>query len=251
MAVGMVVDEALTQPEDPIETEVCLEPVLHLGLAQVRVAVGIEDALFGGHGQAGAVDVDRAAFQDPVVAADVEAGPLGEGAADPVIVVEHILPAPAIEAEQGRLGSAVSEDDRSGIAKPDIAEWRLQHIRERRRPSSDLGAWRIRGDQPDLFAAAAGMNGAGESDHFVTGGLEIVFPQILVAGEADPDILMRRPFRRLPCAHLFANVPRAIDRGWRGIRRPHTSSARHPHPPARARSRNRSGDPGSLRSSPS
>jgi hypothetical protein len=66
MAVGVVVDEAVAEPHDAVRAKVALQPLLNHFLGQARVAVRIEQALFGCEENAGAVAIDRAAFQDPV-----------------------------------------------------------------------------------------------------------------------------------------------------------------------------------------
>ena len=82
--------------------EVRPQPRLDLAAREERVAVGVEQALLGGDGKAGAVDVDRAAFQDPVGAADVQPGALAEPAADRVVAGQIVFAAPAVEAEADR-----------------------------------------------------------------------------------------------------------------------------------------------------
>ena len=66
MAVGMIVDQPVAQPQQPFDPQVAVEPCLDLLPRQMRVAVGVEQALFGGDAKTGAVDIDRAAFEHPV-----------------------------------------------------------------------------------------------------------------------------------------------------------------------------------------
>jgi hypothetical protein len=72
MAVGMIVDQPVAQPQHRRVAEIAGQQFLDLGLAQVWVAVVVEQALLGGDDQAGAVAVDCAAFEDPAVPLDME-----------------------------------------------------------------------------------------------------------------------------------------------------------------------------------
>src|SRR3546814_7189613 len=67
MAVGVVVQEAVAEPEDAVEAEIARQPRLDLVPTHAFVAVRVQEALLGGDGEAGTVDIDRAAFQDPIV----------------------------------------------------------------------------------------------------------------------------------------------------------------------------------------
>ena len=98
MAVRMVVHQPAAEPEHAIDAEVRAQLRLDVAAREVRVAVRIEQALLGGDGEAGAVDVDRAALQDPVGAADVQARALAEPAPDRVVAGQVIFAAPAVEA---------------------------------------------------------------------------------------------------------------------------------------------------------
>ena len=70
MAIGMVMREAVAQPQHAPDAEIAGEPRLDVGAGEVRIAVGIEQALLGGDGEAGAVDIERAALEDPVAGGD-------------------------------------------------------------------------------------------------------------------------------------------------------------------------------------
>ncbi|PAV93554.1 hypothetical protein WR25_12586 [Diploscapter pachys] len=78
MAIGMVVQQAVTQPDDTRIAQILAQPALDIGLGHRRVAIGIEQALFGRHHRAGTVTVDRAAFQHPVAIADLRPDRLAE-----------------------------------------------------------------------------------------------------------------------------------------------------------------------------
>ncbi len=119
------------------------------------IAVRVQQALLGGDGKAGAVDVDRAALQDPVGAARRARRCLGEPAADRVVAGQLIFAAPAVEAEASRrAGPLALEQDRPGVAQPDVAE-RLPRRSSRTAPRPRRrGRGRIGGDEPHLLALA-------------------------------------------------------------------------------------------------
>ena len=66
MPIGMIVDQALAKPDDPRRAKVAPQARFHVVLAQGRIAVWVEQALFGGEQHACPVAVDRASFEDPV-----------------------------------------------------------------------------------------------------------------------------------------------------------------------------------------
>jgi hypothetical protein len=99
MAVGMVVEQAAAEPQQPIDAEMVGEPRLNVGAREIGVAIGIEQALLGGDGKPGAVDIDRAAFEDPVGMADGEARGLRQADGEIVVARQVIFAAPAVEAE--------------------------------------------------------------------------------------------------------------------------------------------------------
>src|SRR3546814_18780373 len=65
MAVGMVVEQSVTQPQQPFDAQIVGKPGLDLPFRHARIAIGVEQALFGRDRQAGAVDVDRPALENP------------------------------------------------------------------------------------------------------------------------------------------------------------------------------------------
>src|SRR5690606_2784562 len=123
--------------------------------------------------------------------------------ADGVVTLQIIFPAPAVEAETGRgAGAAALEDDRPGVAKPDVAERLLDHQDVRAgHLSGHLGALRIGSDEANFLASAASPNRPGEGDDLLPGRFEVILPQVDVAWKADPHPLVMRPFRRLTCRH--------------------------------------------------
>ena len=64
MAIGVIVDQPVAEPEHPVKAEHTGEFRLDLIAGHRRIAIGIEQALLGGGDQSGAVAIDRAAFED-------------------------------------------------------------------------------------------------------------------------------------------------------------------------------------------
>ncbi len=162
MAVSVVVHQARAQPHHALEAEVAQKPLLDF-LARQAVPIGVQEALLGRDRRAGAVVLDRAAFHDPIRFLERQPGRIGEPFADVLVALQLVLAAPAVEAEALRAAlPARADDDRSGVAQPDVAELLDDHLSERRQPSSVLRGSVVLGDQPHLLAAAAGMDRRGE-----------------------------------------------------------------------------------------
>ena len=99
MAVGMVAEQPVAEPQHPVKTEVLPQPRLDVGLGQVRIAVRVEQALLGGDDEAGAVGVDRPALEDPVHQVARQPRSLDHRRADLLVAFHLVLAAPAVEAE--------------------------------------------------------------------------------------------------------------------------------------------------------
>jgi hypothetical protein len=195
MAVGMVVEQPFAEPEQPLDAEVPAQPLLDLLAGQARVAVGIEQALLGADGEAGAVDVDRAALEDPVEAQRIEIGRLRQPKADRVVALELIFAAPAVEPEASRRPlPPVLDDDRAGVAQPDVAERLLDDGRERRQLGGCAGGSGIGGDQAHLLPSVVRMDRLGKSGHLPPRRLEVSLPEVGMTWEADPHPFMLGPF---------------------------------------------------------
>ncbi len=63
MAVGLVGEDAATEPDDLLGTEVVAQMSLDLLARELRVAVAVQQTLLGGQSRALAVDVDRSALE--------------------------------------------------------------------------------------------------------------------------------------------------------------------------------------------
>jgi hypothetical protein len=102
----MVVDEALAEPDDAVCAKVTRQPLLDIFLAKTRIAVGVEQTLFGGQEQARPVAIDRAAFQNPVGLRVGQCRDRSEPLANAVIAGQVIFAAPAVESKA--LGARVA-----------------------------------------------------------------------------------------------------------------------------------------------
>ena len=89
MAVGVVAFDAIAEPEDGFHAEGGAEFFFDRVAAEGWIAVGVEEAAFGGEERAFAVGVDRSALEDEVLEVempDAESG--GDGGGDGVVFVE-------------------------------------------------------------------------------------------------------------------------------------------------------------------
>ena len=66
MAVGVVVEQALAEPDDSLETEIVLEAALNVFVGRSGIAIGVQKALLGRHDRARSVAVDRSTFKHPI-----------------------------------------------------------------------------------------------------------------------------------------------------------------------------------------
>src|SRR3546814_11955600 len=99
MAVGMDADEAIAEPQQPLDAERLVQPHRDILARQRRIAVEVEQAFLGGDAKPRAVDVDPAAFEYPVLIVDRQARPGGERRDDfPVARPDECL-APPVEQE--------------------------------------------------------------------------------------------------------------------------------------------------------
>src|SRR3989442_3301473 len=66
MAVGIIADDAVVEPQHMFDTQVVAENLAQVLTAEPRVASlhGTEEALFGGEQSSAAVDVDTPAFEN-------------------------------------------------------------------------------------------------------------------------------------------------------------------------------------------
>ncbi len=87
VAVGFVVEDTLAEPDDASHAEEGAQLRLDLRAAQVRVSIGVEQALFGDQGGARAIDVNGAAFVDDACQVAVATFELEHFAGDQFVLV--------------------------------------------------------------------------------------------------------------------------------------------------------------------
>ena len=120
-AVFVVVFEAVAEPQNASHAEILGKLCLDCGAIHFRVAIGVQQALLSGYEQTRAVGVDGPPFQDPVCAAQGEICRCRQPCPDGVITGKVVFPAPEVEAKvDGSALAFVSDDDRCGIAQPDV-----------------------------------------------------------------------------------------------------------------------------------
>ena len=204
----MVVQQSIAQPEHVGEAEAPRQQRFDLAPVEVRVAIGMEQTLFGGHEQAGAIGIDRPALEHPLLRRCRQAGGRRQPCADIFVARHLIFTAPAVEAEidqSPRL--AVQHGDRRGIAQPDVAQ-RLQDDRHAGRDQGPrgVGITLVRCDQPHLFAAPIGMECACKGGDLRPRGIECAGPFIRVGRKADPGPVVRCPFGRHTKSHAMSSL---------------------------------------------
>ena len=128
MAVGFIVEQAVRQPDHGVDGQVRGENRLDVLAPQMRVAVLVQQALFGGDQRAFAVDVDRAAFQHEAFGAVTVAVFDFEDLAGHLVVAVPRPVQAAVEAAPGVEGpvhaahftAGVGDEGRAGIAHPGV-----------------------------------------------------------------------------------------------------------------------------------
>ena len=197
MPVGMIVEQAFPQPQHVRQAQAPRQQGFDLPAIKVGIAIGVEQALFGRDEQAGAVGVDRSAFEYPVLRRCGKAGGRRQPCADILITRHPIFAAPAVEAEinQRATARAVQHRDRRGVAQPYVAQFRdndadscIDQV------AGDPCVLVMRDDQPHLLALAPGVQGIGESRDLFASAIECAGPFVGVGRKADPGPVVRRPF---------------------------------------------------------
>ena len=93
--------------------------------------------MLSGKEQAGPVTIDGATFQDPVGLCEGKGSAACQPFANAVVTGKIVLSSPAVEAESlSAPRRAGFEHDRTGVAKPDVAERLYDYPRERSEPPS-------------------------------------------------------------------------------------------------------------------
>ena len=198
MAVGVVVEQALAEPDHALEAEVVLKPALDVLVGRAGVAVRVEQALLGRDDGARSVVVDRAAFEHPVGLGVGQGGGLRDPLADVLVAFEVVLVAPAVEAETLRPALlARAHDDRPAVAQPDVAEILDDDGREWRELARAVSAASsCAATSQTCSPLPSAWTAFGEGRDFALGLLKVRQPQLRVARKADPDRFVRSPFGR-------------------------------------------------------
>ena len=125
VAIGIVADNTVAQPQDVAHAEVGPEILFDFRASQLRIAVGIEQAGLGGQQSSPSVHVDRAALQHDAGLEYGKAQLFGDpGRYDVIQVVRRILPTPGVEppVDDGlrMLRIRPLNEDRSMISAPGV-----------------------------------------------------------------------------------------------------------------------------------
>ncbi|MNZ39017.1 hypothetical protein D3C78_565030 [compost metagenome] len=135
MAVGLVVVEAIRQPDHRLHRQLLAQRRLDLFAIEVRVAVAVEQAFLGGDQGAFAIDMDGAAFQHEAIGAialavlDLEDLARHLVVAVPGEVEAAIEAAPGIEGpvHTAHFALVVDHEGRAGITDPGVVGADFHH----------------------------------------------------------------------------------------------------------------------------
>ena len=191
MAVGFVELAAARQPDHLLGTKVIRQPTGHLVLAQVGVAIAVEQALFGGQQGALAIALDTAHFGDERRAITIETLDLENLLRDLIVLVPGVVkpaiePAIGVELEVyaayfGRL--VMHQKGRAAVAEPGVVAGHFHHPHMRWQQASSVGVLRRRGANGDWLAAGDGRN---DLDPDLLRRLAAVAPHVRALGPAEP-----------------------------------------------------------------
>jgi [glutamine synthetase] adenylyltransferase / [glutamine synthetase]-adenylyl-L-tyrosine phosphorylase len=193
MAVGVVVEQPVAEPQHAGEPEIARQPRLDLRARQLGIAVGVEQALLGRRHEAGAVAVDRAALEDPVGLGQRQARVARQFGPDRRVALHQVFSAPAVEARTQR--GAVGADQRACVAQPDVA---VRPPLERNRPRYEAAraglVRRVAHQQPHRLPALG--NRVGEGGDLLLRARQVSRPLVGIVREADPQPFLRSPLGR-------------------------------------------------------
>ncbi len=218
MAERLVVGEAARQPDHTFDPEQGAEVGLDVRLREMRVAVGIEQALRGGQQRSLAVDVDRAAFED-LRPDDASRTRLFEDEARQPGVAGEALEdeAPGVEApiHPGEPARTVDQERRPGVARPAIVEVAHHDVGDAcRQPPRLVGVLGPHHEAHRLM----GRDGRYDARQGLAGGAEPVLPRLGPARPRHPAALVGLPFgrhapsRRSVLVHGFDLAPSSCHR---------------------------------------
>ncbi len=195
VAVGVVVQQAVTEPQHLARAQRLRQRRPGRGLAPAGVAVGVQQALARGDDRPLTVVIQRPTLENEAVTVQRHAGGRADLVRDGVVMLELVLSAPAVEAEGGGRGRSGTED-RPGVAQPDVAEPAVDDLDigdpGKTRPGV-IQRVRLADHQLDEFPARS-RQGADQGLDLGPGRFEVLLPQLAVAGPADPHGAVWRPF---------------------------------------------------------
>ena len=132
MAIGVVADDALLEPEDVGDAEAFAEFLLDRRAVELRVAVGIEQDRFGREQLATAIHFDGAALKDHVTIEASHAERCGDARGDGVVEIPRWeLAAPGVEFPIGHRDFAARVmfyKNRPMVAAPDIVVRMIEQL---------------------------------------------------------------------------------------------------------------------------
>ncbi len=216
MPVGFIVEQAIRQPDNFIHSQVIAEDRFDLFAGQVRVAVAIEQALFGGDQRALAIHVDRAAFEHKAL------GDVTRAALDfqhfaaqlrieiPRRIQAAIEAAPCVEfpVHAAHFATVVDDERRPAVAHPGVVAAHF-HNTDVRHVQARPGVVVLRSGHGHRDRLKAG-DGLGDGNVGSLGGLATQAPVVRALGPDHPDLGLRCPFGR----HVETiGAWRAIERG--------------------------------------
>jgi len=191
MAVGFIELAAARQPDHLLGAQVVRKAAGHLVLAQVGVAVAVEQALLGGQQGALAVALDAAHLGDKGRAVALEAFDLEDLLGDLVVLVPGVVEA-AIEAAVGVelevhaahfAALVVDQEGRAAVAEPGVVAGHLHHPHMGRQQAAGVGVLGRRGAHGHRLAAG---DGADDLDPDLLRRLAAVAPHVRALRPAEP-----------------------------------------------------------------
>ena len=209
MAVGVVAFDAVAEPQDLVHSERSAQHGFDLGSAQVGVAIRVQQTLLGREHHAGAVHVDRAAFENHRRGKPRDAERFGHlPAHDPIEIVRRVFPAPGVVLEvEGKawLRALPRHENRAVVARPRIVgREAVERDALGRRNGCELAAHvalMLGIEHVDVHRLARGER-AHELDHRRLDLLVHTRPAVAIVRPRQPGRLVRRPFGRHPVAAL-------------------------------------------------
>ncbi len=200
MAVGFIVVQAIRQPDDGFHGQVLTQDVFDLLAVQVRVAVMVEQAFFGGDQGAFPVHMDRTAFQHEAFGVIALAALHLQHLGGQLLVtvprrVQATLEAtPGVEApvHATHFASVVDHEGWAGVAHPGVVIADFHH--------ADIGQVEL---ATGVFVLASGNrhgdrletgDGLGQGHVGGLGRLATQAPVVRALRPDHPDLALRRPF---------------------------------------------------------